>query len=145
MREEIVRQTNNGQSVVTYLGHGSSIAWSNDYFFSTDDAANLTNDQLSFYLLMTCLNGYTADIYTDSLAEVLMKSDGGAYAVWVSSGATNNGGQTEISRTATSLIFKPGNKPLRIGDIVRMAKQATQDSEVRRTWHLIGDPTMFVR
>ncbi|MGI9056689.1 MAG: C25 family cysteine peptidase [Pyrinomonadaceae bacterium] len=105
----------------------------------------MNNEQLSLYLIMTCLNGYTIDIYGDSLAESLIKSEGGAYAVRVSSGATHIGGQTEISRAATDLIFKSDNKTLRIGDIVRAAKQTTQDAEVRKTWHLIGDPTMFVR
>ncbi|CAN5825508.1 hypothetical protein BH20ACI4_BH20ACI4_03870 [soil metagenome] len=108
-------------------------------------STSLNNKKLSLYLIMTCLNGYTIDIYGDSLAESLIKSEGGAYAVWVSSGATHIGGQTEISRAATDLIFKSDNKPVRIGEIVRTAKQMTADQDIRKTWQIIGDPTMFVR
>ena len=145
MRGEIIGQTNAGQSVITYFGHGSSIAWSSSGFFRTTDTTSLKNDKLSFYLLMTCLNGYGIDPGYDSLAESLMKADNGAFAVWVSSGATGVYGQADISRAATDLIFNRPNKPLRIGDIARLAKLATQDTEVRRTWQLIGDPTMFVK
>jgi hypothetical protein len=145
MREEILRQTNDGQTVITYIGHGSPIAWSSGNFFNVNDASVLNNKKLSLYLIMTCLNGYTIDIYGDSLAESLIKSEGGAYAVWVSSGATHIGGQAEISRAATDLIFKSDNKPLRLGEIVRFAKQTTADADIRKTWQLIGDPTMFVR
>ena len=145
MRNEIVTQTDSGQSVITYLGHGSSIAWSSSGFFRKTDAVGLKNDRLSFYLLMTCLNGYTIDPGSDSLSEALLKSENGAYAVWVSSGATRIYGQTDISRAATDLIFNRPNDPLRIGDIARLAKTATADVEIRHTWQLFGDPTMFVR
>ena len=142
-RDEIIRQTNDGQTVITYNGHGSTVAWSSGNVFTTNDTAALNNQRLAFYLLMTCLNGYTHNLNSDSLTESLMKSDGGAFAVWVSSGVTNVGGQTEISRAATGLLF--GGKQLRIGDIARLAKSATRDEDVRRTWQLIGDPTMFIR
>lgn len=144
-RTEIISQTGNGQSVITYFGHGSSIAWSNSGFFRTNDVANLKNDKLAFYMLMTCLNGYAVDPGSDSLAESLIKSENGALAVWSSSGATHTAGQAEISRIATDLIFNRPNNPLRIGEIVRLSKSATQDNDIRKTWLLIGDPTMFVR
>lgn len=145
MRQEIIRRIEEGQSVITYIGHGSSVAWSNGNYFRVADAAALTNDRLSLYLLMTCLNGYTHDVNGDSLAESLIKSQGGAYAVWVSSGVTHTTGQMQISRAATELIFRTGDRPLRLGEIVRAAKSATGDADIRRTWMLIGDPTMFVR
>ena len=38
---------------------------------------------------MTCLNGCFHDLYTESLAEALMRAEqGGAVAVWTSSGLT---------------------------------------------------------
>lgn len=142
-REEIIRQTNDGKTVITYNGHGSTIAWSNGNVFTVNEAALLNNQRLSFYLLMTCLNGYTHNLGSDSLTESLMKAENGAFAVWVSSGVTNIGGQREIGLAATTLLF--AEKPHRIGDIARLAKAATRDEDIRRTWQLIGDPTMFVR
>jgi hypothetical protein len=34
---------------------------------------------------------------------------------------------------------------MRLGEAARQAKLATSDLDVRRTWMLLGDPTMRVR
>jgi hypothetical protein len=34
---------------------------------------------------------------------------------------------------------------MRLGDAVRAAKGVTADSDVRRTWMLLGDPSMRLR
>jgi len=53
--------------------------------------------------------------------------------------------QFEISQAFTRLVFKQAGKSARIGDVVKSAKQSTVDADVRRTWQLVGDPTVFVR
>ena len=61
-----------------------------------EDARKLTNgSSLSFFVTMTCLNGYFQDVYSESLAEALLRAEhGGAVAVWASSGLTGLAGQT---------------------------------------------------
>ena len=54
------------------------------------DAAALANPPLSIYVGMNCLNGFFHDVYTESLAETLIKAPaGGAVAVWASSTLTS--------------------------------------------------------
>jgi len=79
------------------------------------------------------------------LAEALINAERGAIAVWTSSGITHSEKQFEISRAFTRIVFNQAGKSSRIGDVVRTAKSATVDSDVRRTWQLVGDPTVFVR
>src|SRR5205814_7486842 len=83
----IVSALNGGQLLVDYLGHGSVEIWSHPSTFNSADAAALGNgDRLPFVVGMTCLNGYFHDLFTESLAEALMKApNGGAIAVWTSS------------------------------------------------------------
>jgi len=131
--------------VVTYTGHGSTGVWSSVSIFSNSDAANLNNSQFSFYLLMTCMNGFTHNTGGDSLAEAALKANGGAIAVWASSGVTYADMQFLMSQSATRLIFNAKGAQVRIGDVASEAKRATQDSDVRRTWLLLGDPTLFVK
>jgi hypothetical protein len=38
-----------------------------------------------------------------------------------------------------------GGAGMRLGDAARAAKAATSDSDVRRTWMLLGDPSMRLR
>lgn len=144
MRQELLQKLNLGATVVTYSGHGSNTLLTGGNIFRNPDALNLSNQKLSFYLMMTCLNGFTHNASTDSLAESLMKSSNGAIAVWASSGTTHADGQSQLSQSATNLLFN-SPQPLRIGAIVRTAKQSTGDQDIRRTWQLIGDPTVFVR
>jgi hypothetical protein len=42
------------------------------------------------------------------------------------------------------LLFGSADSP-RLGDAVRSAKTATDNTDVRRTWILFGDPTMKLR
>ncbi len=144
--QNIIAQLNNNPLLVTYTGHGSPNIWASSGVFSSNDVAGLNNSELSFYLLMNCLNGYTHQPTGDSLAETLFKSPNSAVAIWTSSGVTNPENQAAASRMFTNIVFNKGAvKAIRIGDVVREARRATTDSDVRRTWQLVGDPTVFVK
>ncbi|HEY0426722.1 MAG TPA: C25 family cysteine peptidase [Pyrinomonadaceae bacterium] len=144
-RSQILSALNDNPMLVTYTGHGSTGVWSSTTIFSYADAAHLNNSELGFFMLMTCMNGFTHNPTGDSLAEAVLKAENGAADVWASSGITTADVQSQMSQTATRLIFGGKNSGLRVGDITRQAKLSTTDSDARRTWQLIGDPTVFVK
>jgi autotransporter-associated beta strand protein len=146
VRDEIIAAINQGPMIVNYAGHGSTQIWSGSGIFSSTDATALTNgNRVPFFVSMTCLNGIFEDAFTDSLAESLMKADGGgAVAVWASSGLTEPDPQAQMDQQLMRLLFSNGQSPM-LGDAVRGAKQATTDLDVRRTWIFFGDPTMRIR
>jgi len=90
----IVEHLNNSPLLVTYTGHGSQNVWASSSLFNSSDAAGLSNNRLSFYLLMNCSNGYTNQPTGESLAKALFKAPNGAIAVWTSSGITQPGSQS---------------------------------------------------
>jgi hypothetical protein len=94
------------------------------------------------FTMMTCYNGYFQDALSESLSETLLKSPGGAVAVWASTSLTEPGGQSVIDEEFYRQMF--GNQAKPLGDGVRVAKSATTDSDVRRTWTLFGDPAMYL-
>jgi hypothetical protein len=145
VKGQIITALNQGQMLVNYVGHGSVEVWTGANLLSSADAAALTNgNRLPLFVSMTCLNGYFHDLYTESLAEALLKApNGGAVAAWASSGLTEPGAQSMMDRQLIQLLFS-NNSPL-LGDAVRGAKAATEDKDVRRTWILFGDPTMKLR
>ena len=111
---------------------------------NNDDAAALTNQPLTFFTLMTCLNGYFTDPGLDSLAERSLKSDnGGAVAVWASAGQCEPSGQAVLNQELHRLLF--GTTPITIGEAAKGAKAAVVDGDIRRTWILFGDPAMRLR
>ena len=146
VRSEIIGGINAGPLLVNFAGHGSTDVWTGASVLNSADATSLTNgNRLPVFVLMTCLNGRFQDPFRETLAEALMRADnGGAIAVWASSGLTEPGAQAVVDQQMMRLLFTTGQSPM-LGDVVRGAKAATTNMDVRRTWILFGDPTMRIR
>jgi hypothetical protein len=144
-RSEIVSALNLGPMIVNYYGHGSVAVWTGANLLDVDTAANLTNaNGFSLYVMMTCLNGYSHDAYIDSLSEALLKAqNGGAVAVWASTGFTEAQPQFVMDLEFYRQAF--GGQGVRLGQAIRTSKSAISDRDVRRTWILLGDPAMRLR
>ena len=137
-RTALLDGVNQGLSIVNFVGHGSNEIWQS--LLSSDDAPALTNgSKLSFFISMTCLNGFFHDLWTESLAEALMRAEqGGAVAVWASSGLTFPDQQHLINEELIRQLLSSGK--ITIGQAAARAKAVTSDQDVRRTWILFGDP-----
>jgi uncharacterized repeat protein (TIGR01451 family) len=136
----VVNAFNRGGLLTDYIGHGSVEIWSNDVFSSTAAAALTNGDKLPFVVTMNCLNGYFHDLYTESLAEALLKNGGGgAIGVWASSALTSPDQQLRVNLSLYRQLFGGTST---IGDAILKAKQDTTDADVRRTWILFGDPSL---
>jgi hypothetical protein len=141
---QVIAGLNQGPRLANYFGHGSNGIWSGAGLLSSTDAPSLTNtSRLSVFTMMTCFNGYFHDAYNESLSEALLKSQGGAVAVWASTGLTEPKGQNVIGEEFYRLLF--GTPQITLGDAARMSKAFTNDADVRRTWTLFGDPATRLR
>ena len=144
-KQKILNGINGGAKIIGFTGHGSRSIWASNQMLRVQDAVNMTNsNQLALFINLTCQNGSFADPYGDSLGEALLTAErGGAYAVWASSGMTASEAQVPMGKAIFGLYGRNINQ--RLGDFLRQAKQSAQDTDVRRTWTLIGDPTARVR
>jgi hypothetical protein len=141
VHSQILNSLNAGALLVNYNGHGAEQQWSFSNFFDNNDAAALNNGgRLPVYLLMDCLNGLFQDVYEQSLAEsLILAPNGGAVAVWASSGFTDQTPQVSMNLGFLHELALHPNEP--IGRIILSAKSNTTDKDVRRTWNLLGDPS----
>lgn len=141
----LVNQLNAGNLIVNYLGHGSTDIWASDSFFNETDAQSLTNGAMTpFFINMDCLNGFFHDVYSTSLAETLLLApQGGAAAVWASSGLTDPAPQFGMDEALMQYLFTTPAQT--IGEATKNAKQGVTDPDVRRTWILFGDPSMTLK
>jgi hypothetical protein len=139
-KSELLSHLNEGPALVNYMGHGSVEVWRGN-LLTSEDALNLENGmRLPFVVSITCLNGFFHDLYTDSLAEALLKAeDGGAVAVWTSSGLTYPAQQAVLNQELVRLLFS--EESLTLGEAAMGAKAAVSDQDIRKTWILFGDPT----
>jgi len=142
---DIVSAMNNGDLLVTYIGHASVEIWAENVFASSDATALTNSNRLPVVIGLNCLNGYFHDIFTDSLAEALLKApNGGAVAVWASSALTQPDQQAQMGRELFAQLFRTDTS-LTLGQAVIRAKFAAIDPDVRKSWILFGDPTMKLR
>jgi hypothetical protein len=154
VRQRILDAINAGPMLVNYMGHGNVDTWTGAGLLTSADANALTNgNRLPFFVMMTCLNGYTQDPTFSSLAEALVRApNGGAIASWASSGMTTPEQQAAMSQELYAAIFSgtpTHDIPLPIaptlGDAIIRAKASISNPDVRNTWILFGDPTTKLR
>ncbi len=142
--QQILDAVNNGVLLVNYTGHGSEEQWSFADLLDNTSVAALTNGgRLPVFLLMDCLNGFFHDVYATSLStSLLMAPNGGAVAVWASSGFTTAPPQASMDQALLRTLA--ANPSEALGQAILMAKSKITDPDVRRTWILFGDPAMVV-
>lgn len=145
VKAAIIASINSGKSIVNFMGHGNVTNWTGGAILTNTDPVNFTNaTQLNVFVQLTCLNGSFTDVNSHCLSEEMMRApNGGAVAVWASSGETFPDGQVNISMRFYDDIFGP--VPMRLGDAIRDAKTVTLDGDVRRLGILFGDPTLQLR
>ncbi len=141
---DTVNAMNNGQLLVDYVGHGSVELWSEGVFQSSDAVALTNGSKLPVAILMTCLNGYFHDSFSQSVAEALLLAPtGGAVGVWASTTLTEPDQQAVMNRELFRQVF--GNPTLTLGEAILRAKAAVNDSDVKKSWLFFGDPSMKLR
>ncbi len=143
-RNNVLESVNRGQKIINYLGHGSTRVWAGS-MLQANDAAGLTNtNQLSLIVAMTCLNGMFQHPTIESFAEAMLKAgQGGAVAVWASSGMTAPDGQKAADKELIEQLMRTPN--MTIGEATVRAKGRATDQDLRRTWILFGDPSARLR
>ncbi len=143
-RSQLLDGINNGPKFVNFYGHGSTRLWTDGSILTAADAAGLSNtERLALFDAMTCLNGFFHDPTIESLGEALLKAQGGAIAVWASTGMTDPAAQVLMNQQAIQLLLNGSG--LTIGEVTAQAKAAAGNSDVRRTWVLLGDPATKIK
>ncbi len=141
-KAQLLSALNSGKGFVNYVGHGSVDLWRGP-LFSNAEVSALTNTRHSVFVSTTCLNAYFHDPLALSLGQALLESPGGAIAVWSSSGLNTPEEQAVINEEFYRQLFGASN--ITIGEAVMRAKLVIFNKEVRRTYILLGDPTLKVR
>jgi uncharacterized repeat protein (TIGR01451 family) len=142
--QQILDAVNTGTLLVNYTGHGAEQQWSFSDLLDNNSAAALSNGgRLPVFLLMDCLNGFFHDVYAESLSTALLLApNGGAVAVWASSGFTTAPPQAAMDQALLRTMAANPTQPL--GRSILKSKLKITDPDVRRTWILFGDPAMRV-
>jgi hypothetical protein len=142
--QQFIAAINDGTLLVNYTGHGSEQQWSLPDLLDNNSVATLSNGgRLPGFLLIACLNGFFCDVYAESLSTALLLApNGGALAVWASSGFTTAPPQAAMDQALLRTLAANPAQPL--GRSILTSKINIPDPDVRRTGILFGDPAIRV-
>jgi hypothetical protein len=143
----IIAEVNQGTAIVSYVGHAALNVWAQEKMFSSADIASLHNrSKLSFFVTMTCLDGYFHHPQVECLAEELLLAEGrGAIACFAPTSESLPGDQDVLAKALFEALFA-GDAPA-LGEAVMQAKRSLPNDgqgykDLVETYTLLGDPAL---
>ncbi|HKQ97577.1 MAG TPA: C25 family cysteine peptidase [Candidatus Polarisedimenticolia bacterium] len=141
----LVGELQNGPGIATYVGHGAFDVWGLDTFFTTADAAGLTNGlKLPFVMNSNCLSGgFHFLLGSGAIAEGFVNNpNGGARAVFAPSGlSTAFVGMVVANQLFEPLYGRSRNRELGTATLPARVALAAQNSIVDlQSYTFMGDP-----
>lgn len=142
-KERFLRLWNEGVNIITYIGHASTVEWTDEKLLEWNDIQNFSNKNLPFLYAATCeFARYDQD--TPSGAEVLWSNTQGGIIGTICPSRTVLIGNNEYMSNHTGDVLFDDNTPgvgRRIGNIMVDAKNKTSDTNSLR-YVIIGNPAM---
>ena len=123
---DMLRAFDDGLLTMTYTGHGGVIALAEERIFGTTEIASLTNyDRMPFVFTATCeFSKYDNPLLVSAGEQLFMQHNGGAIAMMTTCRPTYGIHNVRLGKCLTQVLYQRDNegKPLRFGDIARIAK-----------------------
>ncbi|UCH92630.1 MAG: hypothetical protein JSV88_20360 [Candidatus Aminicenantes bacterium] len=148
-RQKVLEGFNNGAVLVNYIGHAGLDRLANEKLLWSGDVSSLQNgDRLPLMTAMTCIVGRFAIPGIDTLSEALvLKSNGGAVAVWAPTGASINYLARLLAEKFFTAAFRAGEKTLGKAVLKALADYNTSGSLpfMLYIYTLLGDPALEIK
>ena len=149
-REALFDSMNVGKTLTAFNGHGSPTTWSSTRILSASDVTELDNSgKPSIIFALACYTNYFVSPFTDSLSNRLLNASldaNGQVMPGVYNGAAGIHGAITLSDYAQNeIIAKIIVERQLLGDTLGEAILFARNNiglEVRKTWTLLGDPTL---
>jgi hypothetical protein len=154
--EEINKKINTGCLIFNYVGHGNEIGLAHERVVRTGDINSWKNDtRLPLFITATCefsrfddvdLNIITREMTGKPSAGemVLLNSNGGGIALMSTTRVVYSAPNYFLNKNIYDFAFDLDStgEPLRLGDIMRLAKNKTGNGPNKRNFSLLGDPAL---
>ncbi|MCD6332476.1 MAG: type IX secretion system sortase PorU, partial [Bacteroidales bacterium] len=135
-----------GALIINYLGHGSERGLAHEEILTTSDIKNWTNkNRLPLFMTATCEFSRFDDIELVSAGEwVLLNPNGGGIALFSTTRLVYSSPNFRLNKLFYDYIFKTNatGKPNRLGDVMRLTKNAVGSELNKLSFSLLGDPAL---
>ncbi len=146
VNEALNRQIDKGALIINYTGHGGASGLAHERILSINDIVSWNNrDNLPVFITATCEFSRFDDFESSSAGElVLLNPDGGGVALLSTTRLVYAGPNFELNEHFYRYAFEMDaqNGKYRLGDIIRLTKNAASSSINKRNFTLLGDPAL---
>ena len=151
LTRELIRTINNGVALVNYIGHGDPETWAEEKIIDKSrdlPLIQVNKGKLAIWVAGTCAFGkYNRE---NSFMEALLFKENGAIAVVATTDLISYTNNSTYIKNLFGLLdsdgiqqFLSGNHELRLGQIVKNAKNCGDDEYCKFSkFHTYGDPAM---
>ena len=144
-KNKLDNQLQNGLLYLCYMGHGSPTAISNENMMTIESINNMHNKHCGIWGFGTCsFSHWDAQSISAGEAAVL-NPQGGAIGVFSAARTVYADANERLLMEFTKNLFKKENgQYIRIGDVVRLSKNAPNREANRMAYLYMGDPALRV-
>jgi hypothetical protein len=131
--------------IVNYTGHGGVLGWAHERVLELPDINSWTNyDMMPVFITATCEFAYFDDPSHTSAGElVILNPKGGGVALFTTTRPTYASPNFTINKLLYEYSFiREDGEYLRLGDIMRLAKQNAGNDTNHQKFVLLGDPAL---
>jgi hypothetical protein len=144
-KEAFTKAVERGALIINYTGHGGEIGWTQEEVFRKGDMQNWNNgNRLPLMVTATCEFGrYDDPSIVSGAEEAILLPDKGAIALVTTTRPVFSSTNFILNNVFYDYVFEPiaGRMP-RLGDVMRLTKNASLSGSINRNFSLLGDPSM---
>jgi hypothetical protein len=158
VNKAISNRINSGCLIFNYVGHGSEAGLAHESVVKIEDINSWKNGgKLPLFITATCefsrfddmdINLLTREMHGRASAGelTLLNDKGGAIALMSTTRIVFSAPNFFLNRNIYSSAFDRDDqgKPLRFGDIIRIAKNESGNGSNKRNFSLLGDPALYL-
>ncbi|MFC2096333.1 type IX secretion system sortase PorU, partial [Bacteroidota bacterium] len=139
-------EVNNGILIFNYTGHGGETGLAHERILSIDDINSWVNfDKLAIFMTATCeFSRFDNHKYTSAGELVLLNPNGGGIALFTTTRLVYSSPNYTLNRNFYDYVFEKDHKGnfRSLGDVIRLAKNASGTENNKRNFTLLGDPAI---
>jgi hypothetical protein len=132
-----------GCFLLNYTGHGSTTAWSAEDMLNISDVRQMNYENLPLWITATCDFGWFDGSEMSAGEVALLNKNSGAIALFTTSRVVLSTNNLSINKQLMKNIFVEENgRHLRLGDILKVSKNALVNDYNKLNYVLLGDPAL---
>lgn len=144
-KEALEKAVERGALIINYTGHGGEIGWMQEEVFRKSNIQEWQNgNRLPLMVTATCEFGrYDDPSIVSGAEEAILSPNKGAIALVTTTRPVFSSTNFILNNVFYDYVFEPiGGSMPRLGDIMRLTKNASLSGSINRNFSLLGDPSM---